>query len=121
MKTAAVKFESNLAGPFRSLFAITVGSVRGWDYWRAAEEDEKNGFPFTAALEWQEAAECFDWIALLSNRCWGQWERIMHLPRQLSKPIGESEEFVPQCVMAAPDTGANANGMESLVPVALAA
>jgi len=120
MKTAAVSFESNAAGPFRSLCATMVDSMRGLGYWRAAEKDEKNGFPFTAALEWQEAAECFGWISLVSNRCWEEWERIMHLPRQLSTPIGESE-VVLQLAVAALDAGAMANAAESLVPFAAAA
>lgn len=57
-------------------------------YRRAAQRDEKNGLPFTAAMEWRKAAELSSWITLLSNYCWREWERIMHLPRRLAEPIG---------------------------------
>ena len=82
---------------------MAADSLRGLGYWRAAEKDEKDGFPFTAAWEWQRAAECFGWTAGLSDRCWREWERIVHLPRRLANPIGESElssVFVMQQVPA---------------------
>jgi len=54
----------------------------------AARQDEKNGFPFTAAVEWHEAAELLAPITPMSDRCWREWERIMRLPRRLAGPIG---------------------------------
>jgi hypothetical protein len=59
-------------------------------YGRVARRDESNGFPCTAALEWRHAAELFVSGSLAAEHCWGQWERIMHLPRQLARPIGSS-------------------------------
>jgi hypothetical protein len=113
MKAAVIGFESNAAGPLRSLCAFTADSMRGVGYWRAAEEDEQDGLPFTAAQEWQRAAECFRWIAPIADRCWREWERIMHLPRNLSNPIEESEQVV--LAYATEDNGANVSATESLV------
>lgn len=56
---------------------------------RNARKDEKNGTPFTAAMEWREAARLCAPINVLADRCWREWERIMHLPRQMAAPIGE--------------------------------
>ncbi len=55
---------------------------------RAAQRDENNGFPFTAAMEWRKAAELSSWITLLANRYWQEWEGIMKVPRRLAEPIG---------------------------------
>ena len=68
---------SKLAGPILAL-----------RYSRAAQRDENNGFTFTAAMEWREAAEWSSCITLLANRYWREWERVMHLPRRLAEPIG---------------------------------
>jgi hypothetical protein len=56
-------------------------------YCLAAQRDEKNGLPFTAALEWRKAAELVGTIGPMADRCWIEWERIMHLPRHLADPI----------------------------------
>lgn len=48
---------------------------------RAAQRDERHGFPHAAAIEWRHAAELFAPNSLASEYCWRQWERIMHLPR----------------------------------------
>ena len=113
MKAAVIGFESNAAGSLRSLYTFTADSMRGVGYWRAAEKDEQDGLPFTAAVEWQRAAECLHWIAPIADRCWREWERIMHLPRNLSNPFGESEQVV--LIYATTDNGANASATESLV------
>lgn len=42
---------------------------------------EQNGFPFTAAIKWREAAELFSHDSRLADHCWSEWERIMGLPR----------------------------------------
>jgi len=42
---------------------------------------EQNGFPFTAAIKWREAAKLFADDSQLAERCWSEWERIMGLPR----------------------------------------
>jgi hypothetical protein len=68
-----------IMGAFRSAVAMR--------YCLAAQRDEKDGFPFTAALEWRKAAELLGPITPMSGRCWLEWERIMHLPRHLAGPI----------------------------------
>lgn len=59
-------------------------------YVRAAQIDERNSFRYTAAMEWQLAAGLFASNTLAAEYCWRQWERIMHLPRRLAGPIGDS-------------------------------
>lgn len=56
----------------------------GW----AAQRDEQNGFPLTAAMEWRKAAELSEPIGLLTDHCWREWERLMRLPRHLAAAIG---------------------------------
>jgi hypothetical protein len=65
-----------------------AGPILALRYSRAAQRDEDNGFTFTAAMEWRQAAELSSWITLLANHYWLEWERIMHLPRRLAEPIG---------------------------------
>lgn len=60
--------------------------VRAIGYGRAAYRDECNGFPYTAAVEWRNAAELFAPYTLAAAYCWRQWERIMGLPRHLAEP-----------------------------------
>jgi hypothetical protein len=48
-----------------------------------ARFEEQQGFPFTAAMKWREAAELLGDRADLAERCWSEWERIMGLPRSL--------------------------------------
>ncbi len=60
-------------------------------YGRAAERDERNGFQYTAAMEWRKAAELFAPNTRPAQYFWCQWERIMHLPRRLAGPIGASQ------------------------------
>jgi len=122
MKTA-VQFERNAARPawkFRRLLAVAAGSTLGIGYCLAAQEDEKNGFPLTAAMEWRKAAELFAPISLFSNRCWREWERIMRLPRHLSEPISDPKEIVLQ-YRAAPSTYAVAHGAVNEFSLAAAA
>lgn len=56
----------------------------------AAQKDERNGFPHTAAMEWRHAAELFASNTLAAEYCWQQWERILHLPRWLAGPSRDS-------------------------------
>jgi hypothetical protein len=60
----------------------------------AAKHDEDSGFPYTAAMEWRNAAELFS-LQILGEYCWRQWERIMRLPRRLAEPINISQLRVP--------------------------
>jgi len=71
----------------RYLPVIAEGVQVGVAYRHAAARDEKNGFPFTAAVEWQKAAELLSPIPQVSDRCWQEWERIMHLPRRFAVPL----------------------------------
>jgi hypothetical protein len=66
--------------------ATLVSAMR---YCEAAKRDEWNGFVLTAAWEWRQAAELSASILFLADHCWREWERIMHLPRQLSGPIDD--------------------------------
>ncbi len=67
--------------------------VRAIHYGRAAERDEHNGFPYTAAMEWRNAAELCGPDTRAAAYCWRQWERIMHLSRRLAGPINVSPAF----------------------------
>ena len=62
--------------------------IRALHLKRAAKRDESHGFSHTAAMEWRHAAELFAPNTLASDYCWGQWERIMRLPRRLAQPVG---------------------------------
>jgi hypothetical protein len=104
----------------RRLPGIATGLKLGVGYWRAAERDEKNGFPFTAAMEWRRAAELFGPIALASGYCWREWERIMHLPRRLACPVVESAEVRLQYLLTF-DSQKISKAAVNELPVALAA
>jgi hypothetical protein len=82
------------AAKFRRLLAVAAVSPMGLAYCLAAQQDEKNGFPLTAAMEWRKAAELFAPVSLLSDRCWQQWERLMQLPRYFANPITDCNEIV---------------------------
>ena len=70
-----------------SNFAVRSSALH---YMCAAKHDEDSGFPYTAAMEWRNAAELFS-LQVLGEYCWRQWERIMHLPRRLAEPIDISQ------------------------------
>ena len=53
---------------------------------RAAQRDEQEGLPYTAAMKWRNAAELFVPNTQAVEYCWREWERIMHLPRRLAGP-----------------------------------
>ncbi len=53
-----------------------------------ARLEEQNGFPFTAAIKWREAAELFGPNTVDAEHCWREWERIMRLPRHCAFPSG---------------------------------
>jgi hypothetical protein len=83
----------------RYLPEIVAGLKLGLKYRRAAVRDEKDGFPFTSAMEWRKAAELFSIIPQISDGCWHEWERITRLPRRLARPIGESVEVSRHCLL----------------------
>jgi hypothetical protein len=60
----------------------------------AAQKDERDHFPYTAAMEWRQAAELFDAKTLFAEYCWRQWERIMRLPRRFAVPISDSHTTI---------------------------
>jgi hypothetical protein len=61
---------------------------------RRARKDEKDGFLFTAAMEWRMAAELCAPNRILAGWCWREWERIMHLPRQMAAPARKASIVV---------------------------
>jgi len=67
---------------------LAFSSMMAVRYCLAAERDGKDGFPLAAAMEWRKAAELLGPNAHASDRCWREWERIMHLPRRLAGSIG---------------------------------
>jgi hypothetical protein len=60
---------------------------------RAAERDERNGFPYSAAMKWRYAGDLSAPNTPAAEYCWGQWERIMHLPRRLAGPVSDSSSL----------------------------
>jgi hypothetical protein len=72
---------------WRYVLALISGPMIGIAYCHAAQRDERDGYANTAALEWRRAAELMTPIPTAADRCWLQWERIMHLPRRLAGPI----------------------------------
>jgi hypothetical protein len=68
--------------------------AKAFHYSLAAARDERNGFPYTAAMEWRQAADLFPPRTRAAEYFWRQWERIMHLPRRLAGPIGISCQTV---------------------------
>lgn len=73
--------------------------VKAFHYACTAQEDERNRFPYAAAMEWRHAAELFGTNTPAADYCWRQWERIMQLPRRLAGPF---ELKVPAAVPAVP-------------------
>jgi len=69
---------------WRYVVALISGPVIGIADCCAAQQDEREGYVITAALEWRHAAELMASLPLFADRCWSQWERIMHLPRRLA-------------------------------------
>jgi len=88
-----IKFVSGREGcpgwKVRRLFALAGTATLALRYCLAAQRDEKNRFPFTAAMEWQKAAFLFAPFAPFADLCWRQWERIVQLPRQMAEPISD--------------------------------
>lgn len=80
----------------RKLVEAAAGLAHAMKYCRAAQTEEKNGFAFTAAVEWQKAAELLAPFPSLADHSWRQWERIMRLPRQLADPIAETQAINTQ-------------------------
>ena len=66
----------------------TANLTKAFHRTRAAKREERNGFRYTAAMEWRSAAELFAPSTRAVEFCWREWERIMGLPRQLAGPIG---------------------------------
>jgi hypothetical protein len=71
--------------------------VKALQYVRTAQEDERNRFPYAAAMGWRHAAKLFGTNTPAADYCWQQWERIMQLPRRLAGPF---ELKVPVAVPA---------------------
>ena len=88
-----IKFDSGGDGcpawKLRRLLARACTATLALRYCLAAQRDEKDGFPFTAAMEWHKAAVLFVSMGPLADLCWRQWERIVRLPRQMAEAIGD--------------------------------
>ncbi len=78
---------------WRYAMALISGLMIGIAYGHAAQRDERDGYTITAALEWRRAAELMAPIPAAADRCWLQWERIMHLPRRLAGPVSASPDI----------------------------
>src|SRR5262249_7122417 len=77
--------------------------AKAFHFIRAARRDERNGFPYTAAMEWRNAAELLALNTRAVEYCWREWERIMQLPRRLAGPVsvslnGEYQRTSSSCV-----------------------
>ncbi len=91
MKTASKLGHRILAATiWRRLITVASGPANAIAYCRAAQRDEENGYPFTAATEWGKAAQLLAPIPVAAELCWQQWERITRLPHLLSQPIADS-------------------------------
>lgn len=88
-----MKRHSNQKLAVAAIAAQWVASVneiaRAVSYIRAAHRDERDGFRYTAAIEWRHAAELFTWNTYAVEYCWREWERIMNLPRHFAVPIAD--------------------------------
>jgi hypothetical protein len=84
--------EGRPAWKVRRLLALAGTASLALRYCLAAQLDEKNGFPFTAAMEWQKAADLLFPIGPFADLCWLKWERIVRLPRHMAKPISDQPQ-----------------------------
>jgi hypothetical protein len=84
---------SNSAGPTQAKANLSQGQLCS----EVARLEEQNGFPFTAALKWREAAQLFGQNTESAELCWREWERIMGLSRQRAFPA----EMPPLATQAA--------------------
>jgi hypothetical protein len=80
----------------------------------AAQRDEQNRFPYTAALEWRKAAELLGCETPAAEYCWRQWERIVQLPRWLAGPISDSDSRRPAAVLFVFDPAGTDNALAYL-------
>jgi hypothetical protein len=91
-----IKFVSGREGfpgwKVRRLLVLAGTATLAFRYCLAAQWDEKNRFPFTAAMEWQKAAYLFAPFDPFADLCWRQWERIVRLPRQMAEPISDQPQ-----------------------------
>ena len=76
----------------RRLLAVASTTTLALRHCIAAQRDEKNGFPLTAAMEWHKAADLFVPIDPVADLCWRRWERIVQLPRQMAAPISDQPQ-----------------------------
>lgn len=90
------------AGSYRRVRAFAAGWKLALFYCGAAQRDEKDGFPLTAAMEWRHAADLFRFVPIARQCCWCEWERIMHLPRRLASPILDTGVMVLHDTSGAP-------------------
>jgi hypothetical protein len=85
------------------LFNVVI-PAKAFQYGCAAEHDERNGLPCTAAMRWRNAAELLAANPPFADYFWRQWERVMRLPRRLAGPIGASSSATPLSPVSARQT-----------------
>jgi hypothetical protein len=56
------------------------------DLHKTARHTEAEGFVYAAAMQWRKAAGLFD-SEELTDACWREWERIMHLSRRFAAAL----------------------------------
>ena len=84
------RYNPAIAATGASWLSNVIVPAKALHYSLAAVRDERNGFPYTAAMEWRQAADLFAPSTRVAEYFWQQWERIMHLPRRLAGPVGIS-------------------------------
>ena len=62
----------------------TANLTKAFHCSREAQREERNGYPYAAAMMWRSAAELFAPDTRAVEYCWCEWERIMQLPRRLA-------------------------------------
>jgi len=80
-------YEGRAAWRLEALAELAGTAAVAFRYCLAAQRDEKNGFPYTAAMEWQQAAGLVT-FGPFADFCWRNWERIVGLPREMAEPFG---------------------------------
>jgi hypothetical protein len=80
--------ETGLTGtkPMDPALQLTPNLAKAFYCRQNAQKEERNGFKYTAAMKWRNAAELFAPDTRAVEYCWRQWERIMQLPRRLAGP-----------------------------------
>jgi hypothetical protein len=88
-------------------FVRVTGPLLAMRLRRRAQKDEMDGLLFTAAMEWRIAAELCAPNRILAGWCWREWERIMHLPREMAGPVRKTSIVVLEAGRHSPTSHRN--------------